>query len=108
MVPLQTNKEILMLVSIYPAEPESTNKWKRIARILFPMLCLAVGIFSIAAHIAFIFAYISTNLTDCLFAFMLVSSLLDPVYTMLIGYINRQKIFSIFEDLSKIYEASKL
>lgn len=108
MEPLLTAKRVLILLSIYPVDIEATSKWKKMARIVIPLACLFTTLCMIAACAAFIFKFISTNLPDCLYSFMIATLYINSMYIMLTAFAGRRKMSRIFEQLSEIYEDSKV
>lgn len=107
MEPLITVKRVLFWVCIYPGDGRSSSMWKKMVRLLFPLMCLLIAVCGIAACGTFTLRYISTNLPDCVFSFLAVLVYSNSVCFMLNGFAQRHKITRMFRRLSEIVEASK-
>lgn len=105
MEPLPTTKRTLIWLSICRVDSGATSKWKKIAYILFPSMCLFITLCMVAACGAFIFKFRSINLADCIYSFMVATLFINSTYIMLTAFSSRQKISTIFVQLSEIYDA---
>lgn len=107
MEPLSTNRRCLIWLCIHPAD-ESASRRQKIAHSLFAMMVLVSLSCGCAASAAFCWNSVSIDLGRAFFSFMCVTTEFSMIYMALVGiFLMRHKIGTIFENLSKIYKASK-
>lgn len=103
---LSTTKSAMTWLCIYPAN-KSENGWKKIAHKFVGGTLFVISCVGVAAHLAFIWKFWRTDLEGSLFAFMSFIANCGTVYTKLIAFPLQHRMYSIFEKLSEIYDASK-
>lgn len=103
---LPTTKRILTWLCIYRAS-EFTQKWEKIAHIVFSMMVVIGIVYGAAASFAYFLLFMSTDLVSALYAFMTFIALYSQMYVMISIMMCRNKVCDIFEQLSTIYSASK-
>ena len=107
MEPLSTNRRCLIWICIHPAD-ESASRRQKIAHSLFATMVLVTLLSGCAAGIAFCWKFVSIDLGKTFFSFMCVAAEFSALYMALVGmFLMRHKIGTIFENLLKIYKASK-
>lgn len=106
MKPLVTIKRILIWLCMCPPE-KSTIEWKKKAFSSFASVVLISFLFALMAHVTYIAKFLKTDFPGCLFAFLGVCGFWGVMYIMTTAFIMRQKMNSVFEKLTEIYDSSK-
>lgn len=106
MKPLYTIKRIL--IWIYMCKPErKASKWTKTIYFKVGLTTFAFNLGALAAHFAYIYTFLSTDLEASLFACFGIFGFFGVTYVMMSAFFLQEKINSIFEKLSRIYEMCK-
>lgn len=104
MVPLKTSRRVLTwLCMCKPDVPLSAFQKVTCFSVVLVYFISMFGTFGGCA--AFFIRFVSVDLTESLYALISSTASTDIVYGFIMGYINREKISMIFDNLSKIYQA---
>lgn len=106
MIPLKTNRLILIWLCIYPTDA-NTSQGKRIAHILFSVSIFAVNLIGIISNGWYFIRYKSVSLEDALFALITIIGTVNAAYINVITFYLRHKIVRLFEILDQFYESCK-
>lgn len=106
MNPLEMNQRVLTWVCGLPSN-ESTDKWKKIARIVFTFSVIIGYVCSLAASTAFIYKNVSIDLEESLFSLFHNFGAANMLYLSIATVIFCRELANIFEGLSIIYKESK-
>lgn len=101
MEPLRTNKSLLTWLGMCPPV-ESTTKEARSAYFRVATIFFIMDVFSMLVTTAFVVVFVSTQLTDALFAFMCDTAYFSIFYTLLNAFNLRSKMNHIFVRLTEI------
>lgn len=107
MEPLPTPRKVLTLLQMYSDEnmPREQQKFGRRAGGQF---CLIFQFFALVGCLISAVKIVSIDLEKGLLAFMFASGNFNACYNAVQAMRSRYKITGLFEQLSKIYETSKL
>lgn len=98
-----------MLIWVYMCKPEKTaNKWTKTKYFIVGSVVLILNLGALAAHFAYIYKYLFTDLKGSLFAFFGIFGFFGVSYIMITAMFLQEKITEIFERLSEIYGMCKL
>lgn len=103
---MATSKKVLTWIYLYPVN-EGTNSAKRTAYKWFLLSIFAFLSSGLAFSIACLFKYWSIDLEKSLYSPIQIGPTLSTVYSLIIGLLLRNRILTMFNNLSKIYEKSK-
>lgn len=106
MEPLQTIKQVLTVLCVYPA-PVKTSQWLKLLYTLVTVLVVAANLAGLIASLVFFFEFVSSDFESSLHALLQICALSAATYMHAIGLFSRHRIKIVFENLGKIYEASK-
>lgn len=106
MKPLESIVQMLTWLSAYPPD-ERTSKTKKLLYIFIFVVIMAVLICGFIAFATFFFKYIMSDLEKALMAVMTLCTATGTSYTLVVSFVKRLKMKSIFDDLSEIYEKCK-
>lgn len=99
MEPLVTNRRCLIWISVCPAD-ESSNRWQKLAYVIFSLIILAMLLFGITASAVFCWKFVSIDLGRSVFSFVVVAAEFTAIYLALVGMILlRHKIGAVFDNL---------
>lgn len=104
--PMDTNRRILMWVSVIPADKGTST----IKKIVYKMLSLIifVTVLSVSiASLAFYFKFASSDLQKSLYALAQIAAFTSMTYTIIVTFCIRHKVPAIFKSLYKICETSE-
>lgn len=107
MKPLKSIQQALTWLCVLPFD-KSTARREKVASLLFVLATMCINLCALAASMAFVFKYKSTDLTECLFALIQISGFVNATYTIIVGFFIRRRIPGIFKKLTDIYDASML
>lgn len=102
---LSTTKSAMTWLCVYPAN-HSTSVWRKMAYKFFGGTLFVISFVGVAAHLAFILKFWSTDLEGSLFAFMSFIGNCGTVYTKLIAFPLQRRMHGIFVKLAEICDAS--
>lgn len=105
MRPLETNRFVLTLVHVYPAD-ESVNKWRKGAYAFFGVFVILLNFSAFLMSGSFFLRHVSIDLEQALFALVQMPVSASLSYIALTTFLLRHKITAIFDRLSTIYESS--
>lgn len=103
MVPLKTTKRVLIWLGMCKSDVPLTT-FEKATHYTLILIVIVSNVWTFAACAAFFLRFISIDLTESLYALINIVANLDIIYGSIIAYINRDKISSIFMNLSRIYE----
>lgn len=106
MEPMITTKKALMWICVYPADG-NTNNWGKPVNILYLSTILAFQCSGLGFSIACFMKYWSIDLEKSLYSPIQIATTLSSVYSLCIAVLLRDKILIMFNNLTKIYRASK-
>lgn len=107
MTPLSFNRKWLYWLSVYCDENDK-SQGKTMLRFAFTACIILINTIALMSSVTFFMKYMQINLEAALYAFSLIIAFLGCLYIILITLFMRQKITTIFSNLSKIYESSKI
>lgn len=103
MIPLATNRRILLWMSVYQSEEEIS--WQdRCAHCSFTALINFGNFISILFSLAFIIENVATDFEESLFAVLQIFAPVSVLYITIILLILRNEITEIFKTISIIHE----
>lgn len=105
MTPLALNQKWLVCLNL--CSVEHVSRMEKVQRFVCICSMILGNICAIAASVAFFLKFVSINLEEALYAFSLTIAFSGGLYIILIALFTRQKISSIFVNLSELYESSK-
>lgn len=106
MEPLYTIKR--MLIWMYMCKSEKiANKWSKVTYFTFGLVTLLSNLSALAAHFAYIYRFLSTDLKGSLFAFIGIFGFCGVSYVMITALFLRERMNNIFEKLSEICNTCK-
>lgn len=105
MRPLETNRFVLTLVHVYPAD-ESVNKWQKRAYAMFGVIVISLNLSAFLMGGSFFLKHQSIDLEQALFALVQMPATASLSYIALTTFFLRHRITAIFNRLSSIYESS--
>lgn len=103
---LNTTKKVMEWLCVLPADKAST-KQQRISHCMVVLFGLTIKISCVFAHLIFFVKNIHTELNQSLFALLGLIGVAGAVYVEISGVILRNKMATIFEQLSDIHDAGK-
>lgn len=103
--PLKTSRQVLIWLSVCPADANTTKKMK-LAHLAFSMAWVAITICGFLASFGFFINSVSTNLEESLYALFQVFANLVMQNTIIVTFVMRHKIAEFFQQLSQIYNKS--
>lgn len=107
MKPLETNKKVLTWLSICPLD-KNANWNQKLVRIAFSFVFIGNQVVAFAGSLTFFLKYVSVDLEQCLYALFQLAAEVSVMYMLTIAFVQRYKITALFDNLSKIYDASKI
>lgn len=107
MEPLKTTHRCLIWLCMCPAE-ETASRWQKFAYNTFGTIVLVAIISGFVANVVFCVRFISIDLERSMFAVMFVAAQFGVIYMALVAiFFKRQKINTIFKNLTIIYRDGK-
>lgn len=106
MQPLSLAQQVLPWICMSPLR-ETTSKSKILAYRISIIVFFIMKLNAIAAGGAYVCKFISTDLEGSVFAFSMTLGVVGVTYMMIVLICSREKVSSIFEQLTKIYKACK-
>lgn len=104
---LVTNRKILTWFCACPADP-FTSKWQKLAYKTFSILsCILLSSLIVSTAI-FVGRFISSDLEESLYTIFQVTGTSPALYFTIAALNSQHKIAAIFENLSAIYNTSKI
>lgn len=108
MEPMATSKKVLTWIYLYPVnENTDDTKKKRKVQRNFLLSIFAFLSSGLSFSIACLFKYWSIDLKKSLYSPIQIGPTLSTVYSLFIALMLRNRIRTMFNNLSKIYEKSK-
>lgn len=108
MQPLATTQNLLKWIGLWPIDEMLNNSKRESAvRVIRVILLFAITLSYMVACAVFIVENISTDLEDCLFTFMIFIIYGGVIFTMIVGFLIRHQVPSIFEQFASIYQVRK-
>lgn len=106
MVPLNTNRKILMWFLIFPRE-KNTPSLIAFGQYTFAVLCFIVTTTCFFASVIFVNRHIHTDLDSSLFGVLQVSALFSAVFMQVCAHIFRPKIIAMIECFTLFYKSRR-
>lgn len=107
MEPIHSIKRILIWLCMCTAD-KSSSIWLKRAHFVFALITFILTFSGFAAHVAYMYEYLSVDLDGSMFAFLGLIGFTDASFIMIIiVFFLRHKISILFDTLSEIYDASK-
>lgn len=103
---METNRRILMWVSLIPADKGISS----IRKFASKLLCLSIFATVLSVSIsswAFYFKFVSIDLQKSLYAFAQIAAFTSMTYAIIVTFFIRHRFPAIFESLNKICETSE-
>lgn len=104
MKPLNQNKNVFTVLSLYPIASQHTylSKYFLLAVAVIIAECLAL-----VASALFIYFNLKTEIENCLYALFQMAALISVIYMWIIAYVLQDSIVDIFTKFEWIYDSSK-
>lgn len=106
MEPMATSRKVLTWIYLYPVNG-NTSSANKTAYKWFLLSIFAFLSSGLAFSIACLFKYWSIDLEKSLYSPIQIGPTLSTVYSLFIAFLLRNRILTMFHNLSKIYEKSK-
>lgn len=106
MIPLNTNRQMLTWLCIYPTD-ENESQSKKLMYILFSVVVFASNLFGMAASGCYFLRYKSDSLEDSLFALVTMIGTANVAYINGITFYLRHSIVGLFKALGIFYNERK-
>lgn len=107
MSPLNTTKQVLIWLCAHPTD-NSTSKLAKIGYIICGVIFVNCMVIATLASGAYFVKYLLIHdLENALYAFFQVESSIAAAFTQIVLILSQREMPYIFENLSKIYEASE-
>lgn len=106
MLPLETNRRVLIWLCVFPPE-RYTSKWKKLAHVLFSLTILGINAGSFFGSLTFFLKYMHDDMEKSLFALVQMFGEVNMSYISIITFIQRHKILATYNSLTKIYRTRK-
>lgn len=106
MQPLQTNRQVLRCLCIYPVE-EDAPKWKRCAYIGCYLGGVLVSSSFIISSVLYGQKFLSIDVSESMFGLYQSVGVFNTLYMALTAFFLRDKITAIIEELNTIYKKCK-
>lgn len=103
---LETCRQTLSYISIFPVD-KNTRKWKRVLIKGFPFITIPGNLLALIASVLYFLRFVSTDLEKCLYAIYQIAGMVGFANSIIVTLITHHKLQTIFENLNKIYRASK-
>lgn len=106
MNPMTTSIKVLTWIYLYP-ETNQGNKSRKIGYNLFFFSIFTILSSGLASSIACLLKYWSIDLEKSFYSPIQIFTTLSTVFSLLIGFLLRNRILAMFNNLSRIYKMSK-
>lgn len=106
MILLETNRKILVWLSIYPAN-RTIPPIERFRNMTFSFIIFIVSSITVVASFAAALTFKSDDLENALYAIAQIAGIGSEFYMYTIGLILRKKITHLFDQYQEMYEACK-
>lgn len=106
MNPLVTNRRVLTWLCIYPAREGTTRRQKRMF-IAFSLVSATTIMWCFLSGLAFFMKYVTIDLEMALQSVFILCSAFGALYVQVVLLLSRQKIKSLFDQLTDIYDKRK-
>lgn len=106
MEPFHSIKRISVWLCMCTAD-KSSSIWLKRAHFVFALMTFFSNFGGFAAHVAYIYQFLFIDLDGSMFAFLGLIGFTAVSFVMAIIFFLRQKMSSLFNRFSDIYDASK-
>lgn len=106
MDPLPTCRRVLTWICVLPAI-QFTSKWEKGMHLSFSFVnCLCIVIVT-TGSVGYFWKYVQIDLEESLYALYQVAAYIPLINGIIVTFLLRNQITSIFKNLSKIHESGK-
>lgn len=106
MIPLESNRKVLTLMSVYPFDG-TTNVLIKLICFIFPLVVLTIHLLAISSSAVFFATHIEDDMDTAIFAILQMSGCANMAYMLVIAIYLRVNINDIFQRLDEIYKTCK-
>lgn len=107
MKPLNRSYHVFVLLCICPPD-QFANRWIKFRNITFSIMGLTLILLGNISGFIFIMKFAKIDLIQTMFAVLQTAALTGAIYTLIMAYVLRTKIQSVFNIFQHFYDSSKL
>lgn len=106
MMPLETNRRILILFCLYPFD-KNTRPHLKLLYTIFSLSIFLINVCALVSSTVFFFKFLSINLEESFYSLFQITGIFGVICLVINAYFSRNKILEIFNGLTDIYDACK-
>lgn len=106
MIPLETNRKVLTLMSVYPLD-DTTNVLIKLICFVIPLVIFITHLLAIFSSAIFFAKHIEDDIDTAIFAILQICGCANMAYMLVIAIYLRENINDIFKRLDVIYKTCK-